>query len=333
MHHAAGDRAGLVDLHGMAHQRQMMRARQAARAGADDQDAFAGGRRGDRRRPLLGERLVSEKTLDRVDRDRRVELAAVAVGLARVIADAAVHRRQRIVLDDRLPRLAETAGGGMREPGLDVLAGGTGVVAGREEVEIDRPLRAHVADRPRGAEVRRTGQIGGLTARTGGLFTHRARPPLIGLSSRRFGRSRVAWDGGVTALAAADAAARAPALMRNLPRHYRLKPMRKRIPASKLSMPHGAHVRLAFVRPMRAYDRPRKAITLPRRIEAPKRGHHTADPGGKQGRLRRDLPCADCIAGGSKPYRAGASGATFGRNVEARQPPRLRRGAGRRDVE
>ena len=144
VHHAAGDRAGLVDLHGVAHQRQMMRARQAARAGADDQDALAAGCRGDRRRPPLGERHVAEKALDRVDGDRRVELAAVAVRLARVIADAAVHRRHRVVLDDRLPGLAEPPGGGVGEPGLDVLAGGAGVVARRQEIQIDRPLRAHL---------------------------------------------------------------------------------------------------------------------------------------------------------------------------------------------
>src|SRR5512132_584271 len=254
VHHAACDRAGLVDLHGMAHQRQMMRARQTAGAGADDQDAFAGGRRGDRRRPLLGERLVSEKPLDRVDGDRRVELAAVAVRLARVIADAAVHRRQRIVLEDGLPRFAETAGGGMREPGLDVFAGGTGVVAGWEEVEIDRPLRAHVADRPRHAEVRWTGQIGGLTARTGGLFTHRARPPPnwpVGVLLRLFGRSRVAPETPGSPLSPWRRAARAPALMRPLPRHYRSKPMRKRIRASKQPIRHRAHVRWAVVRPMR----------------------------------------------------------------------------------
>src|SRR5690349_18039798 len=69
-----------------------------------------------------------------MDRYGRIHFAAVAVRFARVIADPAVRRRQRVVGDQRLPSPAEIAGLGMGKPALDILPGGTGVVAGRAQV-------------------------------------------------------------------------------------------------------------------------------------------------------------------------------------------------------
>ena len=55
-------------------------------------------------RPALLDRLVAEEPLDRVDPDRLVELAAVAGGLAGVVADPPHDRRERVVLHDLPPR-------------------------------------------------------------------------------------------------------------------------------------------------------------------------------------------------------------------------------------
>ena len=84
---------------------------------------LAGWRLVGRDRPPLPERHVAQEPLDGVDADRLVHVLAVARVLARVIADAAVHRRHRIVADDDLPGLAVAAGLRLGEPGLDVLAG------------------------------------------------------------------------------------------------------------------------------------------------------------------------------------------------------------------
>ena len=104
--------------------------------------AAAGGSNG---HPLLP-REVAEEPLDRVDRDRAVEVGAVADGLARVVADPSVDRRQWIVGDELAPRQLVIAGLGVRQPGLDVLAGGAAGVARRQQVDVDRPA---LADRAR----------------------------------------------------------------------------------------------------------------------------------------------------------------------------------------
>ena len=141
MQHAAGQRAGLADLDLMAEPGQVIGGRQTARAGADHQDSPAGrGRR--RNRPAFRRRHVAEKALDRVDRHRGVQLRAVAGRFARVVADPAVGRRQRIVRHQRLPRAAVVAGLRQRQPGLDVLAGGACVIAGRQQCDVVGEARA-----------------------------------------------------------------------------------------------------------------------------------------------------------------------------------------------
>ena len=96
-HHAAGKRAGLVNLHCMTHAPQVISRRQARRTGADHQHALAGLGRRRRKAPAVADRHVAEESLDRIDADRFVELRAVAGIFARVVADPAHHRRQRIV--------------------------------------------------------------------------------------------------------------------------------------------------------------------------------------------------------------------------------------------
>jgi hypothetical protein len=82
------------------------------------------------------ERQVPEETLNGMDADGLVHPASITRVLTRVIADAAVDRRQRIVADDYFPRLAKAPGLSFGEPGLDVFARGASVVARRQAVDI-----------------------------------------------------------------------------------------------------------------------------------------------------------------------------------------------------
>ncbi len=72
-HHAARERAGFADRHAMAETGEMIGGRQARRAGADDEDAFAAERGGLFERPAFLDRQVAEKALDRIDADRLVD--------------------------------------------------------------------------------------------------------------------------------------------------------------------------------------------------------------------------------------------------------------------
>ena len=143
MHHPAGQWAGVVDLDRVAQARQMIGGGQAARAGTNDQHALAAWRGVDRERPSFVCGQIAEKALDGVDADCAVELLAIALVFARVVADPAVHGRQRIVADERLPSLAIAVQPAQGEPSLDVLAGRAGMIAGRQEIDIDRTARAH----------------------------------------------------------------------------------------------------------------------------------------------------------------------------------------------
>ena len=69
-------------------------------------------------------------------------VAAVAGGLARVVADPAHDGGERVVRHDLAPRRLVVALLGVVEPPLDVLAGRAGVVARRQQVHVDRPLGA-----------------------------------------------------------------------------------------------------------------------------------------------------------------------------------------------
>jgi len=140
-HHAAALRAGFENRHGVSRQAQVPGGGEAGRSRADHQHALAGlgaGRGG----PAALHRLVAEEALDGVDAHRLVELAAVAGGFASVIADAAHGGRHRVVLHQFAPGFLVVAGLCVEQPALDVFAGRAGVVAGRQAVDIHRPVRA-----------------------------------------------------------------------------------------------------------------------------------------------------------------------------------------------
>jgi hypothetical protein len=115
----------------VAEAREVVRGGQAGRAGADDEHAPAA--RGRRRigPPALLDREIAEEALDAVDADRLVERPAVALRLARVVADPAHDRREGVVLHDPPPGalVAGAALLGLVEPALDVLAGRAAAVA------------------------------------------------------------------------------------------------------------------------------------------------------------------------------------------------------------
>ena len=138
-HHAAGQRAGLVDGDLVAEPGQLVGGGQAGRTSTHDQHplAGAGGRR--RELPVFRNRLVAQETLHRIDAHRCVDLAPVADAFAAVVADAAHDRRKRVVLHQHAPGLLVVAALGLEQPGLDVLAGRALLVARRHAVEVDRP--------------------------------------------------------------------------------------------------------------------------------------------------------------------------------------------------
>ena len=73
MHHAAGQRAGLVDFHAMAQTRRGDRRPTSRSAGAHHQHAFAGRRGSDTERPAVLGGQVTEKTFHGVNADRGIE--------------------------------------------------------------------------------------------------------------------------------------------------------------------------------------------------------------------------------------------------------------------
>ena len=155
-HHPARLLARVSDLHLVAEPAQVVGGRQTARPGADHEHPLAAADRWIVEAPPLLQREVAEEPLDRMNRDGAVEVGAVAHALARVVADPPVDRGQRIVGDQLAPRLLVSARLGVREPGLDVLAGRAAGVARRQQVDVDG---AALADRAGvGTPVQQVGQ-------------------------------------------------------------------------------------------------------------------------------------------------------------------------------
>ncbi len=144
-HHAAGHRARLVDRHVVAEQPQVIRCGESRRTRTDDQDALSGERRRGVEVPAALEREIAEKPFDGVDRDRLVELPAVARALARMITHAAHQRGERILLHERAPRGFVIAAFRVVEPALDVFARRADLIARRQAVEVHRPFGAPAA--------------------------------------------------------------------------------------------------------------------------------------------------------------------------------------------
>ena len=114
MQHAAGQRSCLVDLHLMAKPLQMIGSREPTRPSPNHQHALARAGRVDGQRPFVLRREIAQKAFDCVNADRAVKVSAVAARFTRVIADPAMHARQRIVPDERLPGLSKLGGLGER---------------------------------------------------------------------------------------------------------------------------------------------------------------------------------------------------------------------------
>ena len=98
------------------------------RTGADNQH-FLAGRRARRNRPALLDGHIADEPFDRMDGHRLVQVLAIAARFTRVVTGAAMGAGQRVVGDQRLPRLLEVTFAGVSQPALDVLAGRAGAVA------------------------------------------------------------------------------------------------------------------------------------------------------------------------------------------------------------
>ncbi len=153
MEHAASHRSRLADLDRVAPAAEMIGGREPRRPSAHDENALAGLPFRRRQAPTTLDREVAQEPLDRVDADGAVELAAVTGALAGMIADTAVNGGKGVVLDEPAPSRLEVAALGGVEPALDILAGRAGVIAGRQEVNIERALRAKWTRPPLACEI------------------------------------------------------------------------------------------------------------------------------------------------------------------------------------
>ena len=123
-HHPAGQSTRIADLNRMTAPGQVICRGETARAGADDQDSLASRRRGRRELPTLLEGFVTEETLDRVDRNRAVQLSPVAHDFAWVVAHASMNCWKRVVGDQFEPCVVVATCLGVSEPRLDVFPAG-----------------------------------------------------------------------------------------------------------------------------------------------------------------------------------------------------------------
>ena len=154
VHHAAGQRSGIPDLDLMTEACQVIAGGQTRGPGADHEHALARLLVRRLEPPPLLNRAIAEEALDGMDADRAVQLLAVAGALAGVIADPAVHSGHGVVRDQGPPGPLETPGLSLGEPRLDVLAGRAGMVARREQVDVDRALRAQRSSAPFVVQIR-----------------------------------------------------------------------------------------------------------------------------------------------------------------------------------
>lgn len=145
MNHAPRDRAGLANFNIVPHLCEVVGRRQAARSSPDNQDFLSGLRQRPLKLPALLERQVTEKTLDGVNADFTVGMDAIAGAFTRVIANASMDRRQRVVDNELSPGGFKLTGLCQGQPRLDVLPGGACVVAGRKIIDVIRTPRTQRA--------------------------------------------------------------------------------------------------------------------------------------------------------------------------------------------
>ena len=198
---AAGDRrgcrnaacrraaAGLVDLHLMAQPSQMIGGGQAARPGADDQHALAGGGRGRASASPLPV-PCRQGNARRRGSNGGVEFAAVASGLARVIADPAVHRRQRVVGHQRFPGRRYSPACARASQAWMFSPAGQAWLQGGSSVDVVREARAVRGRSRAGRQVDDRGQVVGVRRdRLGVSFMAGSNPCLTRISPARVSKS------------------------------------------------------------------------------------------------------------------------------------------------
>jgi hypothetical protein len=122
----------------MPEPRQVVRGGKSARSGADDEHAFSRRLRRRLELPSLLASGVAEKPLHRVNRDRAVEMCAVANRLAGAVADPAVDGGKRIVGDQLTPGLFVAASSDVGKPCLNVLPRRARGIARRQQIDIYR---------------------------------------------------------------------------------------------------------------------------------------------------------------------------------------------------
>ncbi len=150
--HAARLGLGLEDGGLVAEQRQVAGARQAARAGADDRHLLFEGRLDGLGQRHVAEGEVADEALEAGDGDRLLDLAARAVGLALVGADAAADGGERVGLAGHAVGVGEALLGDQRDVALGRGVHGAGALAGRmallgDRVGVGDGLRVELVDR------------------------------------------------------------------------------------------------------------------------------------------------------------------------------------------
>ena len=129
----------------MAHELQVIRRAQAARAAADDGDPLARGRPADGRRHHAG--VVHRVALDAADIDGVVEHVAAAARLAGMLADEGAGRRERVVLADEAHGIGAAALAHQRDIARNIDARGTQRHAGHRLIDmIGAVARRHMGD-------------------------------------------------------------------------------------------------------------------------------------------------------------------------------------------
>src|SRR5918992_124358 len=146
-HHPTGLREGLEYRHAVAEPPGVVRAGQSSRPRADHGDALSVDGRDrifDRiLRQLQAE--VPEEALDVADSDRLGMILTISGSLPGGGADASRYRRHRIVIDDGHIAVEKAFVLDVVEVPLDLLPGGTCVVAGRHLVPVDGTEESEVA--------------------------------------------------------------------------------------------------------------------------------------------------------------------------------------------
>ena len=128
-HHPARLGAGVANLDLVSETGQMGGGGQPARPGADHQHPLATAHARRVKAPRLLQGQVAQEALDPVNRQRAVQIGAIADALARVVADPAVDRRERVVHGQHAPGLLVLAVLDVSHPALDVLPGRAARVA------------------------------------------------------------------------------------------------------------------------------------------------------------------------------------------------------------